>query len=132
VPRVGQIFMEDTTLIRRRAKEFDDEIEASIAQCIRMFRGRAGYRQVDLAAAIGAERNAISRIERGTQQVRAGLLMRIAIQCRTPIGMFFIPPGRELETGWEPRRAEPQTPYWVDLMFERGEFPEEHPFYDRW
>ena len=60
------------------------------------------------------------------------MLMRIAIQLREPISMFFVPPSTDIESGWEPRRAEPHTPYWVDLLFERDEFPDDHPYWDRW
>lgn len=64
-------------------------------EAVRWARSRTGYRQIDLARAVGISRSYMSEIESGERSAPPDVLARIAEQLNCPISMLERPRGDE-------------------------------------
>lgn len=76
---------------------------AVVGRRIKCERVYAGFRQQDLARAIGISQASLSRIERERRAPTFAEIARIAVQLRRPLEAFIGPPPAEARCGWERR-----------------------------
>lgn len=79
---------------------FDIQVNVLIGRRIKTERVFAGLRQVDIATAIGLPRSTFARIERGERPISVAELLRVSVQLRRPVALFFEPPPKEIRSRW--------------------------------
>jgi transcriptional regulator with XRE-family HTH domain len=72
------------------------EVEAGFGERVKEARVKAGWTQRDLAAKLGLDASAISRLEKGTRAIRLGEAAHIAIALGSDLGYLVYGPSLEI------------------------------------